>query len=640
MKTSFHKLQFILLLLVSTATQAQLIKHSYRFFNNLEVSLPECGPKLDEVPVTGNCNQATTGGQFIQDLFPQCGVSRTVYHNNLNWGLRYPNTAGTITNTYTIHLYVKNVNFGNRTWSRIIDFSNGTQDAGIYYKTFGTASSNRCLDFFPNGVVGTCPYFDNTTYYLLTFTRNGVTGIIDVYVNNTLFTSYNDIAGKYVGTSGVPIYIYRDDQVITCESAEANFAYLSFTNQYSDLATVNAVYNDICNIANSAGSANFSIQPPTACALNTDITVMYTGDINPPGTGYTFNWNWDGGTVISGSGIGPYVVRWGTTGTKNVTLTITNNNCGQQNSITRQITLSQNPTSTIIYSICQGETYEGYNSSGNYTDTFSTASGCDSIRILNLTVKPKSFSNASHAICEGQVYQGHSTSGVYSDTLVGSNGCDSIITLSVTVYPKTRSTVSISICDGQNYQGHSTAGTYLDTLINANGCDSIRTLVLTVNENPSPDLGLDKEICSGDTLLLNPGVFDSYRWQDGSVSQNFIAKVPGIYSVTVTNNCGSATAQVRIRERSCDIYFPTAFSPNGDRNNDVFKILNAYGLTSFNLSIYNQWGLKIFETNDPAKGWDGTYNGVGQNTGAYVWMCRYKKNNIEVNRRGVVMLIR
>ena len=136
------------------------------------------------------------------------------------------------------------------------------------------------------------------TYYLYLHT-NGATGIIDVYVNNDRFVSYNDAAGKYVGTAGVPILIYRDDQSVVCESAEAKFAYLSFTNEYSSQATVNAVYDDICTIANTNDAARFTVTAAANCTASRDVTVNYTGSLTGNGSGYNIVWDWDGGTVVA-----------------------------------------------------------------------------------------------------------------------------------------------------------------------------------------------------------------------------------------------------------------------------------------------------------------------------------------------------
>jgi gliding motility-associated-like protein len=66
---------------------------------------------------------------------------------------------------------------------------------------------------------------------------------------------------------------------------------------------------------------------------------------------------------------------------------------------------------------------------------------------------------------------------------------------------------------------------------------------------------------------------------------------------------------------------PSAFSPNGDGNNDnLFVYGGPYETLEF--KIYNNWGEVIFKTNDATIGWNGTYNGVEQPVGVYVWTVK------------------
>jgi gliding motility-associated-like protein len=65
------------------------------------------------------------------------------------------------------------------------------------------------------------------------------------------------------------------------------------------------------------------------------------------------------------------------------------------------------------------------------------------------------------------------------------------------------------------------------------------------------------------------------------------------------------------------IALPTAFSPNGDNNNDILHILGGpYETVEF--KVYNGWGNMVFSTTDPKGGWDGTYQGQDQPIGVYV----------------------
>lgn len=64
--------------------------------------------------------------------------------------------------------------------------------------------------------------------------------------------------------------------------------------------------------------------------------------------------------------------------------------------------------------------------------------------------------------------------------------------------------------------------------------------------------------------------------------------------------------------------FPNAFSPNGDGMNDVYRAKTDYqSIVEFKAVIYNRWGQKLYEWNDPAGGWDGTYKGNPVKQGVY-----------------------
>jgi len=67
-------------------------------------------------------------------------------------------------------------------------------------------------------------------------------------------------------------------------------------------------------------------------------------------------------------------------------------------------------------------------------------------------------------------------------------------------------------------------------------------------EEPIADLGPDRSLCTGATLVLDAGEPDKYNylWQDGSTDHTFTAWTSGTYSVTVTNECGSVTDDIYV----------------------------------------------------------------------------------------------
>jgi gliding motility-associated-like protein len=90
------------------------------------------------------------------------------------------------------------------------------------------------------------------------------------------------------------------------------------------------------------------------------------------------------------------------------------------------------------------------------------------------------------------------------------------------------------------------------------------------------------------------------------------------------------------------LYVPTAFTPNADTRNDVFKPeYTNIQREHYLLRIYDRWGAKMFETTDPDQGWDGRVNGKMQPVGVYVWQVNARiVNGDDVEYHGVVHLMR
>jgi gliding motility-associated-like protein len=200
-------------------------------------------------------------------------------------------------------------------------------------------------------------------------------------------------------------------------------------------------------------------------------------------------------------------------------------------------------------------------------------------------------------------------------------------------------TLIANICEGQSYLGYTKPGIYSYSYKAPDGCDSIRILKLTVQEKPQPVLGPDGGLCDGDSLILSPGLFANYQWQDGSTGNHYVVRHPGVYLVNVTNSCGKGSDEIIIKNGTCEVYFPTAFTPNGDGKNDSFGVLTDLFLPQYHLAIYNRWGQIVFETNNPLKSWDGKWNGKQQPSGIFVWYCSFRKLNLLTKMKGRISIL-
>lgn len=145
--------------------------------------------------------------------------------------------------------------------------------------------------------------------------------------------------------------------------------------------------------------------------------------------------------------------------------------------------------------------------------------------------------------------------------------------------------------------------------------------------NPAPNLGEDSIVCTrGDSLsiLLNPGNFASYRWQDNSSMPVFDARSEGVYSVEVDDIFGCTGRDSVLFELRCPatFYAPNAFSPNSDGTNDFFQIFEDQILQA-KLQIFDRWGNLMFESEDLNTGWDGTFGENNAPEGVYAWSLQY-----------------
>lgn len=88
-----------------------------------------------------------------------------------------------------------------------------------------------------------------------------------------------------------------------------------------------------------------------------------------------------------------------------------------------------------------------------------------------------------------------------------------------------------------------------------------------------------------------------------------------------TNSYGCADTATRSFElfSGTDGWVPSAFTPDGNSKNDYFTIGGLSAVSKFEMKIFNRWGQKVFETNQPEKGWDGMFGGNEAAQGIYAY---------------------
>ncbi len=115
------------------------------------------------------------------------------------------------------------------------------------------------------------------------------------------------------------------------------------------------------------------------------------------------------------------------------------------------------------------------------------------------------------------------------------------------------------------------------------------------------------------------------------------------YLLTVSSPQGcmdTASIQVRVFQGP-RFYVPTAFTPNGDGRNDVFRPIPVGIQVILYFRVYDRWGKMVFSTDQYMKGWDGTIGGRPAGIGAYVWdVSGIGFQGKTIDQSGVVTLLR
>jgi len=186
-----------------------------------------------------------------------------------------------------------------------------------------------------------------------------------------------------------------------------------------------------------------------------------------------------------------------------------------------RLTLSVHSTSPLLFpdKVCYGSGYNKYGFSlpsvyhdTLVRDTFRSVWGCDSIRILSLSVQPVYDTPLYDTVCQGDGYYRHGftlpsvqVDGVHTLTLSSRSGCDSTLILHLKVHPVYNTVLYDSICPSDYYERYGfrlsnlhESSTYRRTESTVHGCDSTVTLHLHVW--PTYFYPETVHLCEGDTF--------------------------------------------------------------------------------------------------------------------------------------------
>jgi gliding motility-associated-like protein len=137
-----------------------------------------------------------------------------------------------------------------------------------------------------------------------------------------------------------------------------------------------------------------------------------------------------------------------------------------------------------------------------------------------------------------------------------------------------------------------------------------------------------------------------FRSNDKNPTYNFVEEGEFSVRLIVQNEfgCRDTTERNRVVRviRGGLVNVPNVFTPNGDGVNDRFRpVMSGVLSKGYKLSIYNRWGMRVFETNDINDSWDGMVNGQPAATDAYVWIVEgLYEGERKFTESGTVTLLR
>ncbi|EMR03958.1 lectin-like domain-containing protein [Cesiribacter andamanensis] len=176
-------------------------------------------------------------------------------------------------------------------------------------------------------------------------------------------------------------------------------------------------------------------------------------------------------------------------------------------------------------------------------------------------------------------------------------------------------------------------------------CEGDRTSVTAIVQ-PLPEVyaGEDTRLYIGEELQLQGYGEGQISWSpsEGLSDMGILTPIANpqattTYTLTITDASGCiATDEITITVVD-GIFVPNAFSPNGDGLNDYWEILKIAKYPACTVSVFDRWGVVVFESKGYAVPWDGMYKGKKLPLGSYAYVIDLGEGGKP--QKGIVSLV-
>jgi gliding motility-associated-like protein len=199
-----------------------------------------------------------------------------------------------------------------------------------------------------------------------------------------------------------------------------------------------------------------------------------------------------------------------------------------------------------------------------------------------------------------------------------------------------------------------TANTYVVKVKDKLGCMGDTTIHIDQPDVLVADTDVVYNNCYGNALVSKIALSVTggtrpyaYTWSNGAKGGDSVLTglANGSYTMYIQDAKGCKDTMQALLEYHdcCTPFIPSAFTPNGDGKNDVFRLVSKGDIRLKELQIFNRYGQRVFISNDIESGWNGSVNGSPADVGTYFYFLKaYCGNNNErlVEVKGDLTVIR
>lgn len=200
----------------------------------------------------------------------------------------------------------------------------------------------------------------------------------------------------------------------------------------------------------------------------------------------------------------------------------------------------------------------------------------------------------------------------------------------------------------QTYLSPETTTFFEVTGVDALNCLATDSVEVFVYPRASIDAGPDAYFDFPDSVLLFGDAmgYASYWWPSTGLSCDtcpvtYASPVePTTYHLAIVDDFGCVNDDTVYVRPYYSVFVPNTFTPNDDGVNDVFRV-SGIAVPGFHMTIFNRWGLLVFESFDIEQAWTGDVGlGYYAPNDVYNWVVEYDSRERRTQLTGHVVLAR